>query len=60
MVLSVYNRFGGRIFSTADPSRCWDGKYQGILQDSGTFVYTLEIDGLCGREVHKGTVLLIR
>ena len=60
MVLSVYNRFGGRIFSTADPSRCWDGKYQGIPQDSGTFVYTLEIDGLCGREVHKGTVLLIR
>ena len=25
----IYNRFGERVFHTADPNACWDGAYKG-------------------------------
>ena len=60
MQLSVYNRFGGRIFYTTTPDKCWDGKYNGVLQDVGTYIYTLTLSGACGKETHKGTLVLIK
>lgn len=58
--LSVFNRFGTRVFYTTDPAQCWDGRCQGKLQDPGAFVYMLVIDGLCGKELYKGTLLLMK
>lgn len=60
MQLSVYNRFGGRIFYTTTPDKCWDGKYNGVLQDVGTYIYILTLSGACGKETHKGTLVLIK
>ncbi len=58
--LSVYDRWGNKVFYTTDPSKCWDGTYKGIPQASGTFVYQVRASTICGNVYRKGTVVLIR
>jgi gliding motility-associated-like protein len=58
--LSIYNRLGEKVFATSDPAVCWDGRYKGVLQPSGTFVYYLNMESSCGPAKSKGTVMLIR
>lgn len=58
--LSVYDRFGVRIFNTTNPLNCWDGRYKGKLQDPGGFVYVLKATTLCGEIFKKGIVMLLR
>jgi gliding motility-associated-like protein len=59
---SVYNRFGQRVFFSTDWQQKWDGRYKGIPQDSGTFVWTLEYFSLEKNKqiFEKGTTILIR
>jgi gliding motility-associated-like protein len=57
---NIYNRWGQKVFSTNDPSRCWDGTLNGKPQDSGGFVYTIRARSACGEVNKKGVVLLIR
>jgi len=57
----VYNRWGQLLFSTSEFGKGWDGKSQGVLQPSGTYVYTAEgIDFDGNRLFRKGTTVLIR
>lgn len=56
----IYNRWGQRVFSTNDPSNCWDGTLNGKPQDSGGFIYTIRAKSACGEVFKKGVVLLIR
>jgi gliding motility-associated-like protein len=58
--LSVFNRWGQLLFSTADPDRGWDGTYNGKPQPTGTYVYVVRATTLCGVGYKKGTVELIR
>ena len=59
--LSIYNRFGQHIFSTAKASGGWDGTVNGIVQQPGTYIYILRYNDL-GSHLHQlqGTVVLIR
>lgn len=59
--LSIYNRFGQRIFVTANPAKGWDGKLNGIEQSTGAYIYLIRYKDI-GDRVHelKGTVVLIR
>jgi len=57
---SIYNRWGQLIFSTRNPSACWDGTFKGIPQDSGGFIYIIRAITPCGNISLKGTVFLIR
>lgn len=57
---SIYNRWGQRIFTTKDPTVCWDGTFKGKPQDSGEFVYIIKALTACGEVERKGTVMLIR
>lgn len=58
---SIYNRWGERIFRTKQPGQCWDGKYKGIQQDPGVFVYMIKAKTSCEASVfRKGTFVLIR
>jgi gliding motility-associated-like protein len=57
---SIYNRWGERIFYTKNPSDCWNGKYKGVPQDTGVFVYMVKSEGLCGSKFEKGLFTLIR
>ena len=57
----IFNRFGQMVFETTDPNRKWDGTYNGMPQDLGTYVWIAE--GIClnGRKVKRnGNVLLVR
>jgi len=57
----LYNRFGQLIFSTADPSRGWDGAIHGQLQPAGVFVWQAEGVDYMGHLIRrKGTVILVR
>jgi gliding motility-associated-like protein len=56
--VSVYNRYGELIFQTVNNNKPWDGKYKGIPQASGAYVYMVDIRDT-GRLL-KGTVMIVR
>lgn len=59
--LSVYNRYGQRIFFSDEISKGWDGSFQRNQQDSGTYVWVVQYtDGNNISHTEKGTILLIR
>ena len=58
----IYNRYGNLIFETTDWTKKWDGKIDGVLQPSGTYVWQLNyINHDTNKQVaEKGTTVLIR
>jgi gliding motility-associated-like protein len=61
--LSIYNRFGQRVYSSQYIDQGWDGTYNGVPQDLGTFEYYLK--AICGNKGDhvielKGDITLIR
>jgi len=59
--MKIFNRWGEVIYSSHDPYAGWDGKYKGIDQPTGNYVWTIiftDIDGK--KESTKGYVLLLR
>ncbi|MGZ3924192.1 MAG: gliding motility-associated C-terminal domain-containing protein, partial [Flavisolibacter sp.] len=58
--LSVYDRWGNRVFYTTNPSQCWDGTNKGKAVTSDVFIYQVSATTSCGDIVKKGTVTLIR
>ena len=59
--LSIYNRWGQLVFYTTTTDAGWDGKFNGLAQATGVYVYFLEMETLAGEKVNqKGTVALIR
>ena len=60
-MLSVYNRYGQRIFYAADQERGWDGSFNGKAMDAGTYFYYLRYETPNGQEVQrKGDITLLR
>ncbi len=59
--LSIYNRFGQRVFFTNDKDEGWDGRLLGSALPSGNYVYVaiIVMDDGETREM-KGEVVLIR
>ncbi|HEY6976074.1 MAG TPA: PKD domain-containing protein [Chitinophagaceae bacterium] len=58
---NVFNRSGQLVYSTNVPGKGWDGRIDGILQASGTFVWTIKAVDYNGLPYfNKGTVTLIR
>ncbi|HEV3251458.1 MAG TPA: gliding motility-associated C-terminal domain-containing protein, partial [Puia sp.] len=57
---SIYNRWGQRIFTTTNPSDCWDGTFKGVPQPVGGYPYAIKAKSFCGDIIRKGIVLLIR
>jgi gliding motility-associated-like protein len=59
---SVFNRFGERVFYSNSWLDKWDGKFKGLEQPPGTYVWMLEyMNTNNGNVVHqKGTSILIR
>ncbi|MCD6011266.1 MAG: gliding motility-associated C-terminal protein [Flavipsychrobacter sp.] len=59
--LSVYNRWGQRVFTTTDNTKGWDGTFNGIQQDMGVYHYYITVEREDKTPVHhKGDVTLIR
>jgi gliding motility-associated-like protein len=60
--LSVFNRQGAMVFSTANVSRGWDGSVNGKGQPAGVYVWMIEYENPLTKrvEMKKGTVILVR
>jgi len=62
--LSLYNRWGEKVFYTTDKSKGWNGKYKEVLSGNEVFGWTISYDIKKGSgSVHKnlsGTVTRIR
>jgi gliding motility-associated-like protein len=56
--VSVYNRYGGLVFHTKNVAIPWDGKYKGIPQPIGVYVFVIALKDQ--NRLIKGTVMLIR
>jgi gliding motility-associated-like protein len=58
----VFNRYGQLIWETRNWTRKWDGRLNGVLSQTGTYVWTLQyFDPDRQRQVSlKGTTVLIR
>jgi gliding motility-associated-like protein len=57
----VYNRWGELVFQSTDGRSGWDGRINGILQATGTFVWLVQGEDYTGKKFSsKGTVTLIR
>lgn len=60
-LFQVYNRYGQLIYSSNNIGTGWDGKLNGILQPSGTYVWMIKGVDLSGvPHFKKGTVSLVR
>ena len=59
--LSVYNRWGQKVFETTALNKTWDGKFRNIPQPAGVYIYQVEVEMLTRKRiVRSGTVTLIR
>lgn len=59
--LRIYNRFGQLIFETTNPESGWNGTLNGMLQNTGTFIWTCTYQLIGERlEQQKGILHLIR
>jgi gliding motility-associated-like protein len=57
---SIYDRWGGKIFTTRDIAEGWDGTFNGKSEPAGIYVYTIDGYILGKPSYFKGTVTLIR
>jgi gliding motility-associated-like protein len=59
--ISIFNRWGEKVFTTTDPSFCWDGKLLGKLCDPAVFTYYATAKLTNGSTVSKkGNITLIK
>ncbi len=57
----VYNRWGQIMFNSTTLYQGWDGKYSGVLQPNGVYVYMAEgVDKNGNKITKKGTITLIK
>lgn len=59
--LSVFDRWGEKLFETSDFDSCWDGTYKGKLLNPDVFVYYIK--AICGERkeiIKKGNVTLLK
>lgn len=59
--LSIYNRWGEKIFNTTSQSVGWDGTYKGQKLNSGVYTYKLYVILSDGTEINQsGNITLMR
>jgi gliding motility-associated-like protein len=58
---SVFDRWGNKVFETNDRTQGWDGKYNGMPMNTGTYVYYLQAVLIDNSTISKkGNVTLVR
>lgn len=60
--MNIYNRWGENIFTTSSiDGRGWDGKYNGVPQSMGVYVYVIDAEFKNNiKKTFKGNVTLVR
>lgn len=58
---TIFNRQGMMLFSTTQTDAFWDGRYNGVIQPNGVYVYKITFRQNDGTDQYlMGTVMLIR
>ncbi|PQJ12298.1 hypothetical protein CJD36_000635 [Flavipsychrobacter stenotrophus] len=60
---TVFNRWGQQIFYSNNINDGWDGTFNGVPQEMGTYYYNIIVaqpDGMMENKIYKGSVTLIR
>ena len=61
MTLEIWNRWGQQVYSSSDPTKGWDGNFQGAAAQTGVYAYLVKYTNTANEEkVIKGNVTLIR
>ena len=59
--ISIYNRWGEKVFQTTDITKHWDGNYLGEAAQQDAYAVIVVTTGVdLVRRVHNGTITLIR
>ena len=60
ITFEIFDRFGGRIFSTTNPNEKWDGRFNNQELNPGVLLYRVRY--LCGEEeqIDTGSLTLLR
>jgi large repetitive protein len=59
--LLVFNQWGEKIFESQNINTGWDGKYKGVMQPNGTYVYSLKATLSDGTTVTRsGSISIVR
>ncbi len=59
--MTIWDRYGGKIFETHDVNGSWDGTYEGKPVDQGGYPYLIQFTALDGTPVErKGIVMFIK
>jgi gliding motility-associated-like protein len=58
--LTIYNRWGNKVFESSDMNNKWDGTFNGERVELGVYTYSLSAKGIKKNEVFKsGTVTVV-
>jgi gliding motility-associated-like protein len=63
--LTIYNRWGERVFQSAKVSEGWDGTFEGQKAPSGAYMYQIvyrfrNADGVIRQKLKEGTIQVVR
>ncbi len=59
--ITIYNRWGKKVFETTDINEMWDGTIKGNKATDGVYFYSIEIECFNGETFQKsGNIILIR
>ena len=59
--MAIFDRWGNKVFETNDQNEAWDGSFHGVKEETGTYVYAIQITFINGASVEKkGNVTLLR
>ncbi|MGE5519089.1 MAG: gliding motility-associated C-terminal domain-containing protein, partial [Candidatus Dadabacteria bacterium] len=58
--MSIFNRWGQKIFETTDVSATWGGDMRGKQQHTAVYIYLITANTPCGSITRKGTITVIR
>jgi gliding motility-associated-like protein len=59
--LSIFNRYGERVFTTTDAEASWNGTFKGNPCDAGTYFYNVSYTGIRGTKTEKkGDIVLLK
>ena len=57
----IFNRWGLNVFNSSNPLSAWDGNVKGEPQETGLYIYYIEMKTITGKKINvKGSLMLLR
>lgn len=52
--ITIFNRWGNKVWESRDPAKAWDGRYGGRLINPGVYYYSIQATGSDDRKYNMG------